>query len=384
MPCGRQHRRRARPRRVGSQPGRVAGGYGPARSAVPAARASRATSTSGTSGRAAAARPAGAAGGPGRRRGHRRRPGYERSAARWRRRAGRAPQSACSSVMISGGSRRSDAVVPAAQLDDEPAVQALRADRAGQRRVRPAGRRSASGAASGSTSSTPIIRPAPAHVADAAVLGAAAARSSASIRAPSLAGPVGQPFSRDVAQGRGAGRHRELVAAEGAGVRAGRPGVELLPVDDHGQRQAAADRLGQHHDVRDDAAVLDRPERAGAADAGLDLVDDERDAALRGDPAHLRAATRPAPGPRRPRPAPARRSSPRAAARRRAGRRAASRRTRARSPGRCSPPMPNGQRYAYGYGRRVTSGGGPADRRLDRHVADDGQRARRSCRGRRR
>ncbi len=98
--------------------------------------------------------------------------------------------------------------------------------------------------------------------------------------------PFGQPVGGDVAQCGGSGGHGQRVAAEGAGVGSGPPAVVLLPVDDDGEREAAADRLGEHHRVGHDPAVLDRPHRPGAAHAGLHLVDDQRDAALGGDPAH--------------------------------------------------------------------------------------------------
>ena len=90
----------------------------------------------------------------------------------------------------------------------------------------------------------------------------------------------------DLAQGRGTRGHGELVAAEGAGVGAGLPDVELGAVEDHRERQAPADRLGEHDDVGLDAGVLEGEEPAGPADPGLHLVDDEGDPALGGQPAH--------------------------------------------------------------------------------------------------
>ncbi len=59
------------------------------------------------------------------------------------------------------------------------------------------------------------------------------------------------------------------------------------PGDDAGQRQPAGQALADAHDVGLDAVVLARPHRAGAADAGLHLVDDEQDAVLVAQPAQV-------------------------------------------------------------------------------------------------
>jgi len=52
------------------------------------------------------------------------------------------------------------------------------------------------------------------------------------------------------------------------------------------KRKAAAERLGQHQHVGHDAGVLEGEQAAGAAEAGLDLVHDQRDAVRRREPAH--------------------------------------------------------------------------------------------------
>ena len=81
--------------------------------------------------------------------------------------------------------------------------------------------------------------------------------------------------SCSVALRRGAG---DRVAAERRAVAARLPVHQLGAGDDAGQRQAAGEALADAHDVGLDAVVLARPHRAGAADAGLHLVDDEQDA----------------------------------------------------------------------------------------------------------
>ena len=50
-----------------------------------------------------------------------------------------------------------------------------------------------------------------------------------------------------------------------------------------GQRHAAAEPLAERQDVGLHARVLVRAEAAGAADAGLDLVEDQQHAALAGE-----------------------------------------------------------------------------------------------------
>ena len=80
----------------------------------------------------------------------------------------------------------------------------------------------------------------------------------------------------DVGDGGGAG---DRVAAEGGEVLAGAQAVGDLRAGDGGaEREAVGDPLGQHHDVRLDAEVLDGEHLAGAAEAGLHLVGDEEDA----------------------------------------------------------------------------------------------------------
>ncbi len=97
-----------------------------------------------------------------------------------------------------------------------------------------------------------------------------------------LLGAIGNVVALDDPDRRGAGHHADLVAAEGAGVHARLPGVERLVVDHHRERVAAAEHLREHDRVGDDAGVVDREHLAGAAQARLHLVDDQRHVVLDG------------------------------------------------------------------------------------------------------
>ena len=80
---------------------------------------------------------------------------------------------------------------------------------------------------------------------------------------------------------RAADRHRQRIAAEGRSVRAGRHALRrLLGGEQAAEREAAADALGDRHDVGRDAGPLMREQLAGAADAGLHLVEDQQQAVL--------------------------------------------------------------------------------------------------------
>ena len=67
-------------------------------------------------------------------------------------------------------------------------------------------------------------------------------------------------------------------------VRAGRV-HDLGPAEHARERQAAGDRLGDRDQVGLDVVVLDREELAGAAEAGLHLVDDQDDPVVVADAA---------------------------------------------------------------------------------------------------
>src|SRR5690606_24098328 len=70
-------------------------------------------------------------------------------------------------------------------------------------------------------------------------------------------------------------------AAERAVVLSRLPHVEVGADEREGERQTGrADRLREAHDVGDDAGLLEAEERARAAAAHLDIVDDEEDLVL--------------------------------------------------------------------------------------------------------
>ena len=78
-----------------------------------------------------------------------------------------------------------------------------------------------------------------------------------------------------------AGRHGELIAPEGRPVGAGRHAFRRLGGGEaSADRKAAAERLGERHDVRLDAGALVGEEVAGAAHAGLHLVEYQQQAVL--------------------------------------------------------------------------------------------------------
>ncbi|CDX33909.1 hypothetical protein MPLA_1690011 [Mesorhizobium sp. ORS 3359] len=78
-----------------------------------------------------------------------------------------------------------------------------------------------------------------------------------------------------------ADRHRQRIAAEGGAVHAGgHAGRRLVRGEAGAHREAAADALGDRHQVRRDAGPFMREQLAGAADAALDLVEDQKQAVL--------------------------------------------------------------------------------------------------------
>ncbi len=111
-----------------------------------------------------------------------------------------------------------------------------------------------------------------------------APRSWLRMSAPRTRAALDQVFiaiGLDRGQARGA---RERRTAERAAVCAGRQHVaDRLGVRERAHRESAAEALGQAHDVGLDAGVLDREPLAGAAESGLDLVDDQHRAALAAD-----------------------------------------------------------------------------------------------------
>ena len=66
---------------------------------------------------------------------------------------------------------------------------------------------------------------------------------------------------------------------------------QVVAGDDRRQRQARREPFADEQDVGRDVFVLDRPHAAGAADAALYFVGDERDAVRVADCAQLRKPT---------------------------------------------------------------------------------------------
>ena len=76
-------------------------------------------------------------------------------------------------------------------------------------------------------------------------------------------------------------RHRERIAAEGRAVRAGGHALAgFLGGEERADRKAAAERLGERHDVGRNAGPLIGEQLAGAAHAALHLVEDQQQAVL--------------------------------------------------------------------------------------------------------
>ena len=77
------------------------------------------------------------------------------------------------------------------------------------------------------------------------------------------------------------GRHRERIAAEGRAVGAGRHALAgFLGAEERADRETAAERLGERHDVGVNAGALIGKQLARAAHAALHLVEDQQHAVL--------------------------------------------------------------------------------------------------------
>ena len=129
----------------------------------------------------------------------------------------------------------------------------------------------------GGTMRRPISRPSPrtSAITDAWRSLSSASRCLSSERI--LPHPVEEAVRRDHVEHGIADRHRQRIAAEGRAVGAGGHALGRFRRRQAGaDRKAAAERLGQRHDVGRDAGVLIGEQVAGAADAGLDLVEDQQ------------------------------------------------------------------------------------------------------------
>jgi hypothetical protein len=179
-----------------------------------------------------------------------------------------------------------DARVAAAQFDDQTAAEALALDGRGDGR---GGRVRAGGTGRPGRLGVDHLdadhQPPPPYVTDTRELLGETVEVGEHPGAQSR-GALGETVLADVGEGGGSGGHGELVAAEGARVGAGLPHVEVVAVDHDGEGKAAADGLGEDHDVGDDPAVFDRPEAPRAPHTRLDLVSDQRDGPRGRDLAH--------------------------------------------------------------------------------------------------
>ena len=100
-----------------------------------------------------------------------------------------------------------------------------------------------------------------------------------------------------------ADRHGERIAAESRAMRARRHALGGLGGGEAGaDRKAAAERLGERHDVGRHAGALIGEQLAGAPDAGLHLVEHQQQAVLVAERAQRAQELRRAPRARRPRP----------------------------------------------------------------------------------
>ena len=87
---------------------------------------------------------------------------------------------------------------------------------------------------------------------------------------------------------------RERVAAEGRAVRSRREDIHHFAVrhEDGDGQHAAAERLAQHHAVGKDILMLKGEPRTGAAEARLDFVQQQQDAAFVAQSTHPVQASR--------------------------------------------------------------------------------------------
>ncbi|CAM5245454.1 hypothetical protein SVIOM342S_04009 [Streptomyces violaceorubidus] len=176
----------------------------------------------------------------------------------------------------------------ARDVHDQPAAQALLTDGGGE-----FGGGAGAGTVGGAVGRTvrrhqldPGHQAPPAHVAHAPELRGQGAQSHQH-PAAQRGGVFGEPLFADVGEGGGAGRASWLPEGARTGSIVPVRAPQVVAVDHHGQRQAAADRLGEDQHVGCDSAVLEGPVGTGPADARPGLVDDERDGPFGGAGAHV-------------------------------------------------------------------------------------------------
>ncbi len=107
---------------------------------------------------------------------------------------------------------------------------------------------------------------------------------------------------RDLLDHRAADRRHQRIAAERAALVAILEAGDVAVGDQCCQRHAAAETLGQRHDVGRYAGVLETEHAPGAADPGLDLIEDEQHALVAGQRAQGAQDRGWSPRTRRPRP----------------------------------------------------------------------------------
>ena len=85
---------------------------------------------------------------------------------------------------------------------------------------------------------------------------------------------------RDLVDHRAANRRHQRIAAKRAALVAILEAADIAMRDQRRQRHAATETFGQCHDIRRDVRVLETEQSPGAADAGLNFVEDQQQSPL--------------------------------------------------------------------------------------------------------